>query len=68
MTLAHLVFAAVTTIYILLAIQFEEADLVAEHGIAYETYRYRVPMLVPGAPRPTTHLAGTTPRSLARKG
>ena len=68
MTLAHLVFAAVTTIYILLAIQFEEADLVAEHGIAYETYRHRVPMLVPGAPRPTTHFAGSTPRSLVRKG
>jgi protein-S-isoprenylcysteine O-methyltransferase Ste14 len=48
MTLAHLVFAAVTTIYILLAIHFEETDLVAEHGDAYRAYRRRVPMLVPG--------------------
>jgi hypothetical protein len=48
MTLAHLVFAVATTAYILLAIQLEERDLVAEHGVEYETYRRRVPMLVPG--------------------
>ena len=48
MTLAHLVFAMATTAYIILAIQFEERDLVAEHGAAYEQYRKSVPMLVPG--------------------
>jgi protein-S-isoprenylcysteine O-methyltransferase Ste14 len=47
MTLAHLVFALVTTAYIVLAIQFEERDLVAEHGAAYEEYRRSVPMLLP---------------------
>jgi len=49
MTLTHLVFAGATTAYILIAIQLEERDLIAEHGSAYEGYRQRVPMLVPGA-------------------
>jgi protein-S-isoprenylcysteine O-methyltransferase Ste14 len=48
MTLAHLVFAVATTLYIVIAIQLEVRDLVAEHGAAYEQYRRSVPMLVPG--------------------
>jgi methanethiol S-methyltransferase len=52
MTLAHLLFALGTTGYILLAIQLEERDLVAEHGPSYEAYRRSVPMLVPGLRRP----------------
>jgi len=47
MTFAHLLFAIATTAYILLAIQFEERDLVREHGQTYEKYRRSVPMLIP---------------------
>jgi protein-S-isoprenylcysteine O-methyltransferase Ste14 len=47
MTNAHPLFAIATAAYILLAIQFEERDLVREHGDAYEEYRRRVPMLIP---------------------
>jgi methanethiol S-methyltransferase len=47
MTSAHLLFSLATTAYILLAIQFEERDLVREHGDAYKEYREQVPMLVP---------------------
>jgi protein-S-isoprenylcysteine O-methyltransferase Ste14 len=47
MTFAHLLFSIATTAYILLAIQFEERDLVREHGEDYEEYRRSVPMLIP---------------------
>ncbi len=50
MTVTHLLFAAVTTSYILLAIQLEERDLMNAHP-EYAGYRRRVPMLVPSWPK-----------------
>ncbi|MGF1535417.1 MAG: methanethiol S-methyltransferase [Elainellaceae cyanobacterium] len=47
MTVAHLVFALVTTAYILVAVQFEERDLVDTFGESYADYRRRVPMIIP---------------------
>ncbi len=49
MSIAHFVFAIATTCYILLAIQFEEHDLVASLGTPYRDYRKHVPMLIPFA-------------------
>jgi len=47
MTVAHLVFAVMTTAYILIAIQLEERDLVSTFGADYVSYRRRTPMLIP---------------------
>ena len=53
MSITRLVFAVATTAYMLIAIQFEEHDLVHEHGASYQHYRRSVPMIIPGMRRRT---------------
>ena len=62
MTVTHLLFAAVTTTYILVAIQLEEHDLMEAHP-EYAEYRRRVPMLVPAV---RSRVASTDPVRAAR--
>ncbi len=53
MTGAHLLFAIMTTAYMLAAIRWEEHDLVVLFGEKYARYRESVPMLVPvGSSKP----------------
>lgn len=55
MTVTHLLFAMMTTAYILVAIQLEERDLMAEHP-EYAAYRKQVPMLIPKLSRQASGL------------
>lgn len=58
MSLAQLVFALGMTVYILIAIRFEERDLMQFHA-GYAAYRQQTPMLLPrlfgGSPEPIKH-------------
>jgi len=47
MSVGHLFFAGMTTVYMLVAIQLEERDLIAALGEDYARYRKATPMLIP---------------------
>ena len=59
MTIGHLFFAFMCTAYMVVAIQFEERDLIRVHGTSYETYRKSVSMLIPMPSKEATSRAGT---------
>ncbi|MDF1799868.1 MAG: methyltransferase [Planctomycetota bacterium] len=57
MTLGHLVFAMLCTGFVFVGVQFEERNLVAEHGERYLSYRRKVPMILPSFGRSTPPIA-----------
>jgi protein-S-isoprenylcysteine O-methyltransferase Ste14 len=72
MTVGHLLFAAVTTAYILIGIGLEERDLVALFGDEYRRYRERVSMLIPflgrgGSQTTSFETSNETPRHRPRR-
>jgi len=54
MSAAHLLFALLTTAYILTAIKFEEKDLITHFGEKYLTYKRWVPKIIPFTKRNPT--------------
>jgi methanethiol S-methyltransferase len=62
MTRGHLLFAVATSGYILIAIQFEEHDLIGYFGDAYRRYREQTPMLIPFTKRPRDARTTAGPR------
>jgi protein-S-isoprenylcysteine O-methyltransferase Ste14 len=47
MTIGHLVFALLMTVYIVIGVKMEERDLIANHGERYVKYKEQVPGLIP---------------------
>jgi len=68
MTVTHLIFAVGLSVYILIAIPFEERNLIEHHGEAYKRYREQVPAMIPtpgrtAKPTDAIDLAAATTRA-----
>jgi protein-S-isoprenylcysteine O-methyltransferase Ste14 len=64
MTVGHLLFAVATTLYILIAIQLEERDLIKLFGDQYRRYREQVAMLIPLPGRRLADRAPSDPNAI----
>jgi protein-S-isoprenylcysteine O-methyltransferase Ste14 len=62
MTVGHLLFAVGMSVYIAIAVRYEERDLVRHLGQSYSDYQRRVPKFVP---RPGTTHAAVNPQPVA---
>jgi methanethiol S-methyltransferase len=51
MTIGHMLFSVGTTAYILIAIQFEERDMVGMYGAEYKKYQREVSQIIPMPPK-----------------
>jgi len=60
MTVGHLLFTGVSSVYIVVALALEERDLVAHFGETYERYREQVPAFVPFLRTKTVNTARIT--------
>ena len=63
MSMGHLLFAAVCTSYVLIAVRYEERDLVDAFGRAYERYQESTPMFIPA---PAKNARGHVPKEVTR--
>lgn len=69
MTLGHLLFAVTMTLYMVIAVYFEERNLVEHFGHEYRDYQRRVPKYIPrlGGSAPTQPVPEATPDAIFTK-
>jgi protein-S-isoprenylcysteine O-methyltransferase Ste14 len=66
MTVGHLLFAGVLTLYMVLAAHVEERDLVGHYGKLYREYQKKVPMFLPRWLRGTNETESSVPETVGQ--